>query len=98
MNVIVAMKKQRTLVHVFVSRDLHISGNSFIYACLNVACQKGYYKSQQNSTCIPCPQNTKLDMEAADRCECEEDYFRASNEGIGVSCTGELLSGNSAKL
>ena len=95
------MKKQRTLVHVFVSMDLRISSNivhSFLHACLIVACQKGYYKSQQNSTCVPCPQNTKLDTEAADHCECEEGYFRASNEGVGVSCTGELLNDNNAKL
>ena len=89
-----AMKNQKTLVHAFVSMDLHISGSihSFLYAYLNVACRKGYYKSEQNSTCVPCPQNTKLDKEAADHCECEEGYFRAPNEGIGVSCTGKLLN------
>ena len=58
---------------------------------LFIACKKGFHKSPQNATCVPCPKNSKSDEEAADYCECIGGYYRAPNEGVGMHCTGKFL-------
>ena len=54
-----------------------------------VACKKGFYKSSKNTTCVQCPLNAISNEEAADHCECENGFYRADYEGIGVDCTGK---------
>ena len=63
----------------------------FDFFFLFAACDKGYYKSAYNTTCVPCPENTKQDTEAATFCECKDGFFRADHEGVGVDCTGMIL-------
>ena len=69
------------------------------------ACPAGKYRSEDDTTCQLCPNNTVTDQEAAPDCECLNGYFRykadvnrpnvsgitwpSSDEGPSVGCSRE---------
>ena len=55
----------------------HISTLLFSFSItVHSACPAGKYRSDNDTTCQQCPDNTVMDQEAAPECECLNGYFR----------------------
>lgn len=55
-----------------------------------IACQQGTYKSfTGDSYCNGCPNNTFSASPGSVSCQCLSGYYRAPNDDVAVSCTGE---------
>ena len=57
---------------------------------INVACDAGQYRSALNNSCVFCPGNSTSTI-AETECSCISGHYRAHYEGLGISCTGNIV-------
>ena len=67
----------------------------FSLSLLFSECSVGTYsEGLANGACLTCPPNSEATQTGLAECRCDQDYYRAPNEGPSANCTRECSTYN----